>query len=244
MTPRGSEATTRVEDPQFAEPRVVDLSAVAPWVRRTDPDRRRLRGKSYEAVKRCLDVVFVLLALPVLLPLWILCWLVVKLECPGTPAIYIQARTGRDARRFPMYKFRTMVPNADRLKTTLMRQNKFRWPDFKIEDDPRITRVGRILRKTSLDELPQLVNVIRGEMSLVGPRPTSFGVDTYQEWHKQRLAVSPGITGLWQIAARCSSEFDERVLLDLEYIERRSVLLDLEILARTVTAVVRTKGAY
>ena len=223
---------------------MAEAPAVAPWVQRLDPERRRLRGGSYEAVKRFMDLLFVLLAIPVLLPLWILCWLVVKLESPRTPAIYIQARTGRGAKRFPMFKFRTMVPNADQLKTTLMKQNKFRWPDFKIEDDPRITRVGRILRKTSLDELPQIINVIRGEMSLVGPRPTSFGVETYQEWHKQRLAVPPGITGLWQVAARCSSEFDDRVLLDLEYIERRCVTLDLEILARTVTAVVRSKGAY
>jgi lipopolysaccharide/colanic/teichoic acid biosynthesis glycosyltransferase len=219
-------------------------SALAPWVRRVDPNRRLLRGRTYEAVKRGMDIAFVLVALPMLLPLWILCWLVVKLESPRTPAIYIQARTGRGSRRFPMFKFRTMVPDADRLKTTLMRQNKFRWPDFKIEDDPRITRVGRILRKTSLDELPQVINVIRGDMSLVGPRPTSFGVETYEQWHKQRLEVTPGITGLWQVAARCSSEFDERVLLDIEYINRRSIMLDLEILARTVNAVVRTKGAY
>ena len=217
---------------------------LVPWVRRLDPGRRWLRGSAYEAVKRGMDITIVLLAMPVLLPLWILCWLVVKLEAPRTPAIYIQARTGRGARRFPMFKFRTMVPDADRLKTTLMRQNKFRWPDFKVENDPRVTRVGRILRKTSLDELPQVINVIRGDMSLVGPRPTSFGVETYQDWHKQRLAVPPGITGLWQVAARCSTEFDERVTLDLEYIERRSILLDLQILARTVTAVVRTKGAY
>jgi lipopolysaccharide/colanic/teichoic acid biosynthesis glycosyltransferase len=146
--------------------------------------------------------------------------------------------------RFRMFKFRTMVRNAEELKAKLASQNKLRWPDFKIENDPRITRVGRVLRKTSLDELPQLLNVLRGDMTLVGPRPTSFGIETYDEWHKQRLTVTPGITGLWQVVARCSTEFDDRVRLDLEYIKRRSLRVDVMILLRTVTAVLKTRGAY
>jgi len=137
-----------------------------------------------------------------------------------------------------------MVPDADRLKSSLADRNNLRWPDFKIRDDPRITAVGVLLRKTSLDELPQIWNVLRGDMSLVGPRPTSFGIETYRDWHMARLAVPPGITGLWQVAARCSTEFDDRVRLDLEYIRRRSIGLDLLILVRTLTAVARSRGAY
>ena len=153
-------------------------------------------------------------------------------------------RTGKGGRRFRMLKFRTMVPNAEVLKKELAHLNELQWPDFKITNDPRITRVGRILRKTSLDELPQLINVIRGEMSLVGPRPTSFAADTYDLWHTERLDVKPGLTGLWQIIGRGEMEFDERVRLDIEYIQRRCLRLDMQILAMTVLAVVQQRGRH
>ena len=129
------------------------------------------------------------------------------------------------------------------MKAQLSHLNELQWPDFKITNDPRITRIGRILRKTSLDELPQLLNVLKGEMSLVGPRPTSFSAETYQLWQTERLDVVPGLTGLWQIVGRGSTEFDERLRLDIAYIERRCLMLDIEILIRTITAVFEQRGA-
>ena len=143
-----------------------------------------------------------------------------------------------------MYKFRTMVKNAEELKAKYAHLNELSWPDFKITNDPRVTRVGGFLRKTSLDELPQLFNVLKGDMSLVGPRPTSFDVSTYSLWHTERLEVLPGITGLWQISGRSNLDFEERLRLDVEYIEKRSLALDIRILIGTVSAVFRREGAY
>jgi lipopolysaccharide/colanic/teichoic acid biosynthesis glycosyltransferase len=143
-----------------------------------------------------------------------------------------------------MYKFRTMVPNAEELKAKYAHLNELKWPDFKITNDPRVTFLGRVLRKTSLDELPQLFNVLRGEMSLVGPRPTSFGAETYQLWHTERLDVIPGLTGLWQVEGRAHVEFDDRLRLDIAYIERASLWLDIVILFRTIAAVFMQKGAH
>jgi lipopolysaccharide/colanic/teichoic acid biosynthesis glycosyltransferase len=125
-----------------------------------------------------------------------------------------------------------------------MHLNELQWPDFKITNDPRITPIGKFLRKTSLDELPQLINVLRGEMSLVGPRPTSFGAETYQLWHTSRLDVIPGITGLWQIFGRARLEFDDRLRLDIAYIERASLWLDIQILFLTVVAAFQQRGAH
>jgi lipopolysaccharide/colanic/teichoic acid biosynthesis glycosyltransferase len=143
-----------------------------------------------------------------------------------------------------MYKFRTMVPDAETLKAKYAYMNELQWPDFKITNDPRITRVGRFLRKTSLDEIPQFFNILKGEMSLVGPRPTSFGPETYKLWHTSRLDVMPGLTGLWQIMGRAELEFDDRLRLDIAYIERASLWLDFNILLRTVTAVFESRGAH
>ena len=143
-----------------------------------------------------------------------------------------------------MLKLRTMVENADELKKSLIQKNDLQWPDFKMARDPRITKVGSFLRKTSLDELPQIINVLKGDMSLVGPRPTSFDVSTYQLWHTERLEVLPGITSLWQISGRSDIGFDERVRLDREYIRNKSLLLDCRILLMTFFSVVRRKGAY
>jgi lipopolysaccharide/colanic/teichoic acid biosynthesis glycosyltransferase len=136
-----------------------------------------------------------------------------------------------------------MVPNAEALKEKYAHLNELQWPDFKITNDPRITKVGKILRKTSLDELPQLINVLKGEMSLVGPRPTSFGAETYKLWHTERLDVMPGLTGLWQIIGRASLEFDDRLRLDIAYIDRRCLWLDILILFKTITAVFKQRGA-
>jgi lipopolysaccharide/colanic/teichoic acid biosynthesis glycosyltransferase len=166
----------------------------------------------------------------------------VRLDSPG-PALFAQERTGRDGRRFRMLKFRTMLANAEELKATYAHLNVLPPPDFKIPDDPRITRVGRFLRTTSLDELPQLFNVLKGEMSLVGPRPTSFPASSYELWHTQRLEVAPGVTGLWQLEGRNTMTFDERLRLDAEYMRRMSVAYDAKLLLRTIAAVVRRSGA-
>ena len=207
------------------------------------PDDRLLTGPGYERSKRLIDIGLVLLTLPFLAVVILLTALLIKLESPRGPILFTQRRTGRDGRRFDMYKFRTMVPDAEERKRELAHLNQLQWPDFKMDQDPRITQVGHFLRRSSLDELPQLINVLKGDMSLVGPRPTSFHPDTYELWHTERLTVQPGITGLWQIFGRGSMEFDERVRLDIAYIDRRSLWLDFLILVHTVTAVLEQRGA-
>jgi lipopolysaccharide/colanic/teichoic acid biosynthesis glycosyltransferase len=202
----------------------------------------RPASRRYLLEKRVLDVIICLLLLVVAVPLLLLCILAIRLDTPG-PALFGQERTGRDGRRFRMLKLRTMVANAEELKPLLAHLNVLPPPDFKILDDPRITRVGRFLRATSLDELPQLWNVLRGDMSIVGPRPTSFATARYELWHTSRLDVPPGITGLWQIEGRNITSFDQRLRLDMEYIRRRSVPYDLVLIARTAGVVFRRSGA-
>ena len=197
----------------------------------------------YRVLKRGMDLLLSALLVVALLPVFALCALVIWLE-DGRPVLFTQWRTGKAGRRFRMYKFRTMVRHAEELKARYAHLSELNWPDFKITDDPRITRIGRFLRKTSLDELPQLFNVLKGEMSLVGPRPTSFEARTYALWQTERLEVLPGITGLWQISGRSDVEFDERLRLDVAYIESASVWLDLRILLRTVMVVCTRRGAY
>ncbi len=182
-----------------------------------------------------------LLLLPVVLPLMVAISLAIYLESPGK-VIFTQLRTGQHGHRFKMLKFRTMVVNAEELKATYAHLNILPSPDFKIPNDPRITRVGKILRKTSLDELPQLINVLRGEMSLVGPRPTSFAADRYTLWHTVRLEVQPGMTGLWQVKGRNVTTFDERLRLDIEYIRTMSLWVDLKLLCMTVSAMFNRAG--
>jgi lipopolysaccharide/colanic/teichoic acid biosynthesis glycosyltransferase len=189
-----------------------------------------------------MDLALLVLTLPLTVPLLVLTALLIRLDSPG-PIVFTQVRTGRHGRTFRMYKYRTMVENAEELKASLAHLNILPPPDFKIPNDPRITRIGKVLRKTSLDELPQLINVLRGEMSIVGPRPTSFGVHTYSLWHTERLEVTPGLTGLWQVMARGECTFDERLRLDIDYIDRCSPLLDLQIIAMTMLAVVKRSGA-
>jgi lipopolysaccharide/colanic/teichoic acid biosynthesis glycosyltransferase len=199
-------------------------------------------SRRYLVAKRVLDVVLCSLVLVVALPVMALCALAIRLDSRGA-VVFAQMRTGRDGRRFRMWKFRTMLANAEELKASLAHLNVLPSPDFKIPNDPRITRVGRFLRATSLDELPQLINVLRGDMTLVGPRPTSFPASSYELWHTQRLDVTPGITGLWQVEGRNATTFDERLRLDAQYIRRMSLRTDLALLARTVGSVVRRSGA-
>jgi lipopolysaccharide/colanic/teichoic acid biosynthesis glycosyltransferase len=202
----------------------------------------RAPSRRYLVAKRVLDLVVCLALLIAVLPLLAVCVLAIRLDSPG-PAFFTQERTGHDGRRFRMLKLRTMLANAEELKATFAHLNVLPPPDFKIPDDPRITRVGRFLRATSIDELPQLLNVVRGDMSLVGPRPTSFAASRYELWHTHRLDVRPGITGLWQIEGRNVTTFDERLRLDVQYIRRRSLLFDLKLLARTVLVVFKRSGA-
>ena len=197
----------------------------------------------YDRGKRLLDLLAVSALLPVALPVMAVCALLVRLDTEG-PIFFRQLRTGKHGRRFRLYKFRTMVADAPALKRELLHLNHQSGPDFKIDDDPRITRIGHLLRRTSLDELPQLLNVLRGEMSLVGPRPTSFDASTYELWHTERLEVVPGITGLWQVSGRSDVDFDERVRLDIQYVQQRGLRLDLSILWRTIAAVFAQRGAY
>jgi lipopolysaccharide/colanic/teichoic acid biosynthesis glycosyltransferase len=198
---------------------------------------------SYLRAKRVLDVAICLAILPIVGTLIVLCALAIRLESAG-PIFFVQQRTGKGGRRFGMWKLRTMVPNAEAIKSDLTALNELPYPDFKIRRDPRVTRVGRVLRTTSLDELPQIINVLRGDMSLVGPRPTSFTPETYRLWHTARLEVKPGITGLWQISGRGEVDFDERLRLDIAYIRSRSIRTDLSILLRTVAVVTNGRGAH
>lgn len=214
------------------------------WLNSFDPKKRIFVGPSYFFLKRLMDLTIVFLAMPLWGPLFLAIALIIRVTSPGAPALFTQLRTGKGGRRFRMYKFRSMVPNAEELKKTYMHLNELQWPDFKITNDPRVTKIGKVLRKTSLDELPQLLNIIKGEMSLVGPRPTSFGSETYKLWQTERLDVIPGITGLWQIIGRAQLEFDDRLRLDIAYIERASIWLDIHILFRTVFAVFKQRGAH
>ena len=214
-----------------------------PWLGRY-PRRTGRELARYRRVKRAMDLALVLSAMPLWLPLLLICWLLVKAQDPGTPAIFVQHRTGRGAARFVVHKLRTMVRDAEQLKESLRHLNLRTWPDFKVENDPRVTRVGRVLRATSLDELPQLIDVLRGGMSLVGPRPTSLPPHDYLSWQLERFRVPAGVTGPWQICGRGSPSFVERIRLDVTYADRSCLRLDLEILLRTVPAVLGRSGAW
>ena len=195
--------------------------------------------------KRVLDMVSSFTLLILLSPILLLVSLAIKVDSRG-PVFYRQWRTGLKGKRFRMYKFRTMRKDAEKLKESLRALNAHGADsiDFKIKNDPRVTRVGRVLRRLSIDEFPNLLSVLRGDMSLVGPRPTSFDVDVYADWHLARLAVPSGITGLWQISGRADVDFDERVKLDCRYIRDQSLWLDIKIIVLTPFRVFSGRGAY
>jgi exopolysaccharide biosynthesis polyprenyl glycosylphosphotransferase len=195
-------------------------------------------------LKRGLDLVGSLICLMVLAPLMAFVALLIKLDSPG-PIFFAQERAGQYGKPFRMYKFRTMVHNAEALLEQLIDLEKLEQPAFKLKDDPRVTQVGRWLRRTSLDELPQLFNVLKGEMSLVGPRPEEVPiVQKYNPWQSQRLLVKPGITGSMQVNGRADLPLNERVKLELAYIENYSLLKDIKILLQTVPAVLAGRGSY
>lgn len=205
--------------------------------------------------KRVVDVTFALAVLVLGLPFYLLVAALIKLTSEG-PVLFVQERVGRDGMPFKFYKFRTMtVDNSDSSHRDYTREfikgqamesrDPTGKPVFKMCRDPRVTSIGRFLRRTSLDELPQIINLLRGEMTLVGPRPPIiYELPHYKEWHKGRLAVRPGLTGLWQVSGRSSVPFDEMVMLDLYYIENWSLILDLKIIARTLPVMLFGTGGY
>jgi exopolysaccharide biosynthesis polyprenyl glycosylphosphotransferase len=196
------------------------------------------------AVKRTFDIVVSAVILVVGLPLWLVIALLVKLDSRG-PVMYSDTRIGLGERTFPMHKFRTMVAGAASSQAKLEAANEASGALFKIRDDPRVTRVGRVLRRFSIDEVPNVLNVLRGEMSLVGPRPLPVrDHDRLEPWHRRRSDVLPGMTGLWQIAGRSDLTFDDLVRLDFYYLENWSLWLDITILVRTIPAVLTRRGAY
>jgi exopolysaccharide biosynthesis polyprenyl glycosylphosphotransferase len=194
-------------------------------------------------VKQLLDYLIAGTATLLLSPVMLAAAVAIKATSPG-PVLFRQTRCGRNGRRFTLLKFRSMVQDAERKKAELLARNEMSGPVFKIADDPRITSVGRVLRRTSLDELPQLFNVLRGEMSVVGPRPPlPEEVERYERWQRRRLSMKPGITCIWQVNGRNQVDFGDWMKLDLQYIDRWSLRLDLEILLRTAGVVLTGKGA-
>jgi len=198
----------------------------------------------YTAVKRVMDVTLSAIGLVLLLPVFLLIALALKIDSPG-PVFYIQKRCGRYGKLFGMLKFRTMVANAEKLHKELTSQNESDGPMFKLANDPRVTRLGRILRKTSLDEIPQLLNVLKGEMSLVGPRPLIMEEMKFsQSWRDTRLKVKPGITGLWQVQGRSEASFHDWIRYDVYYVKHQSPWMDIKILFNTFKVVFKKVGAY
>jgi lipopolysaccharide/colanic/teichoic acid biosynthesis glycosyltransferase len=194
-------------------------------------------------LRRGVDLVLLALVAPLVIPLVALLALAVRLDSPGPAFVRIQ-RLGRDGRPFGLLKLRSMSRHADRMKEQLQHLNTMAWPDFKIADDPRVTRLGRVLRKYSLDELPQLYNVLRGEMTLVGPRPCSVKLADYSLWQSERLDVTPGIVGRWQAEGRGRMDFTERCRLDIQQVRASSLRLNLRLFVATVRSVFDSKGAY
>jgi exopolysaccharide biosynthesis polyprenyl glycosylphosphotransferase len=201
-------------------------------------------NRAYSALKRLTDIVIAGFLLLLFLPIIPVVALLIRLDSPG-PILFKQRRVGKGGKPFNFYKFRSMVTGAESAIDTLRPLSGVDGPVFKIKEDPRITHVGRFLRRSSLDELPQLINVLRGEMSIVGPRPNlPSEVSQYLPWQRRRLDVTPGITCFWQIAGRSHIGFQEWMRLDLEYVRKRSYVTDLKIMVQTLPAVIARKGAY
>ena len=197
----------------------------------------------YEVIKRIIDIVASFTGLIVLSPLMLIVSILIKLESKGE-VIFKQKRVGLNGKEFYMYKFRSMVINAEELKAELESQNEMSGPMFKMKDDPRITRIGKFIRKTSIDELPQLINVIKGDMSLVGTRPSlAKEVEKFEPWMKERLEVKPGLTCIWQISGRNNIDFEDWMKLDIKYVRERSLIFDIKLILKTVLVLFGDKNA-
>ena len=218
---------------------------MAQEVKKVKLDPSKVKGRLvYHTVKRGFDILASGVALVLLSPLFGVLTVKIKKE-DGGPAFYSQTRIGKNGKPFKMWKFRSMVVNADQMIDQLEDQNEINGAMFKIKDDPRITKIGHIIRKYSLDELPQLWNVLIGDMSLVGPRPPlPSEVEEYTDYDKQRLLVMPGCTGLWQVTERNEADFDEMVWLDIVYINHSGILEDLKLIIKTIGVVIHPNGAY
>ena len=218
---------------------------MAQEVKKVELDPSKVKGRLvYHTVKRGFDILASGVALVLLSPLFGVLTVKIKKE-DGGPAFYSQTRIGKNGKPFKMWKFRSMIVNADKMVKQLEEQNEIDGAMFKIKDDPRVTKIGHVIRKYSLDELPQLWNVLKGDMSLVGPRPPlPMEVADYTDYDKLRLTVTPGCTGLWQVTKRNDADFDEMVELDLEYINKSSLWFDFKILLKTVGVVIHPNSAY
>ncbi|WP_294187298.1 sugar transferase [uncultured Clostridium sp.] len=197
----------------------------------------------YNLSKKIIDFSLSAVALVILSPLLLIVAILIKLESKG-PVIFSQKRVGLNGKEFKMYKFRSMVVNAEELKEKLAKQNEMSGPMFKMKDDPRVTKIGKFIRKTSIDELPQLINILKGDMSLVGPRPSlPKEVAEFEPWMLERLNVKPGLTCYWQVSGRNNIDFIEWMKLDLKYVKDRSFLLDLKLIIKTVSVLFGDKNA-
>lgn len=200
-------------------------------------------SKIYLFIKRIIDIMGALMGLILLSPLLLIVGILIKVESKG-PIIFSQDRIGKNGKTFRMYKLRSMVANAEELKGTLMKENEMSGPMFKIKDDPRITKIGRFIRKTSIDELPQLFNVLKGDMSLVGPRPSLPNeVLEFEPWMNKRLMVKPGLTCYWQVMGRNNIDFQQWMLLDIKYVETRSIIVDIKLIIKTFFVLFGDKNA-
>ena len=198
----------------------------------------------YDFFKRCFDIVLALVALLILIVPLLIIALVIVIDSPGASPIFVQKRVGKDGKVFNFYKFRSMVPNAESMLGALLDKNEMSGPVFKIKEDPRITRIGKFIRSCSIDELPQLVNILKGDMSFVGPRPAIVReVEQYTDREKQRLCIMPGLTCYWQIQPKRNDlSFEQWLDLDLKYIKERNFWLDIKIIFKTVGAVFGMEG--
>ena len=192
------------------------------------------KNSIYNFIKRCIDIIGALCGILLLSPIWIIVALSIRIESKG-PIFFGQERIGKNNKKFNMYKFRSMVSNAEELKERLQDQNEMSGPMFKMKNDPRITKVGKFIRKTSIDELPQLWNILKGDMTLVGPRPSlPKEVEEFEPWMKRRLDVKPGLTCYWQVSGRNNIDFEEWMELDIRYIEERNLWVDIKLIFKTV----------
>ncbi|OOR10984.1 multidrug MFS transporter [Bacillus cereus] len=201
--------------------------------------------KGYLIIKRFMDIIGSLVGLILLAPIFCIIAIMIKIEDSKGPIVFKQIRVGKNGKEFHMYKFRSMVVNAEEKLKDLLNQNEVSGAMFKMKEDPRVTNIGRFIRKTSIDELPQLINVLKGDMSLVGPRPPLLReVKEYTAYDKQRLMITPGCTGLWQVSGRSNLSFEQMVELDLYYIIHRNLIFDVKILLKTVKVLLGSKDAF
>lgn len=202
-----------------------------------------LSKKVYEFIKRTFDIICSIVTLIILSPILLIISMLIKIESPG-PVIFMQERVGINKKTFKMYKFRSMVANAEELKCKLVEKNERNGPMFKMKNDPRVTRIGRFIRKTSIDELPQLINILKGEMSFVGPRPSlPDEVNQFEPWMLKRLVVRPGLTCYWQVGGRDKIDYIDWMKLDIKYVDERNIWVDLKLIFKTFFVLLGDKNA-